>query len=117
MLTTLSLGLLNSSGTPSKVRNLQLSLQDSGVFLDWMALLPLNIIDFNINITYCVDVALSPFSPLHSTCGIHDTEFLYQLPSTCKINFTVTPVNVVGPGEASTLQYTSVMEEGKAAHL
>ena len=70
------------------------------IFLNWTA--PFTLLGTP---TYCVDVVNSSnMKTLHSECGITVTEFIY--PFICEeISFTVTPINVVGNGTASTVSH------------
>ncbi len=89
---------------------LALSPQNSTIFLDWVAPFTLDIRDSEQDITYCVNISsTSSVTPLHSECGISGTNFSYPAPldSGCHDHMiTVTPVNVVGRGEQSTILYS-----------
>ena len=98
-------------GVPSAVDSLTLSLQNRAVFLNWTAPFTLDIPDTD-PITYCVDIVNSTSSAtLHSECGINVTEYTYLPPdSGCRDHvITVTPVNVVGRGQQSTILYSQAI--------
>lgn len=70
--------------------------QDSTFTLSWNRPLTL---DLDSDITYCVEIVSSTSS--QTECGIMGTNFTYPEPprvDCSSINFTVTPVNVVGNG-------------------
>ena len=93
-----------------------MTVQDSTISLNWIAPFTLDIAGVDPDITYCVGVVNSTSSStLHSQCGITETEYEYPIPpdSACHDHMvTVTPVNVVGNGTASTLM-PQVYHEGK----
>ncbi len=80
-----------------------LSLECSTLNLTWTPPFSLDILGVDPDITgYCVDVVSSTSSAtLHSECNITRAEFTNLLLPTDSIQFTVTPVNVVGNGTAS----------------
>ena len=89
-----------------------LTQQDSIIYLVWTAPFTLNIQFTNPDITYCVDIV-----NLYSQCGINVTEFIYPLPpsSMCDeyYTFIITPVNAVGNGTNSHLNYTQLQSKRK----
>lgn len=102
-------------GNLSAVTNLTVIKEDFTVHLTWIAPfsfdLPLN----GPDITYCVDVVNigSTFiSLLHSECGLVNTEFNFTIkPNDLNyLNFTVTPVNVVGNGTQKWTLFSIVPE-------
>ena len=87
--------------------------------LNWIAPSPLNIPMLDSDITYYVDVVNSTnLVVLDSVRGITETEFTYSSPETnigCGIiTFTVTPVNLVGPGRANSVPFQPVQGKGTA---
>ena len=49
--------------------------------------------------------------PLHSECGITETEFTYPIPADAnchQYDISVTAVNIVGRGEPATVTYTGL---------
>jgi hypothetical protein len=101
----------------SAVGSLTLTPQDSRttVLLSWTPPFTLDIFNVNPDIAgYCVDVVGSSSAMLHSECGITVTEFTYPLPTMnwCDVyTFTVTPVNVVGNGTLSSLNYQEIQSK------
>ncbi len=86
------------------------------VFLTWTPPFSLDIPRVDPDITgYCVDVVSSTSSaPLHSECNITVTEFTYPLPhrSWCdEFTFIITPVNIVGNGTSSSLNYSQELSK------
>ena len=82
---------------------------DSTLALNWRAPFTLDITGIQPDIQYCVDVMTTTSSL--TTCTINVTKFSYSLPpnSSCHdyYEFTVTPVNVVGNGTPSSLNFST----------
>ena len=81
---------------------------NSTFFLTWEPPFTLDIPGVDPDITgYCVEVLnLFPHTEvIYSECGFNVTEFSYPIPPDAGCNiyvFSVTPVNIVGMGEAAT---------------
>ena len=88
-----------------------MEISNTTLSLTWEPPFTLDITDIEHDITgYCVDV-IAHSEVLHSECGINVTEFSYPIPpdAGCTIYlFRVTPLNIVGLGEATTLPYRSL---------
>lgn len=96
------------AGVPDAVRDILFSLGDrSRVLFRWST--PFVLLGAS-EITYCVNISDSTNRrTLHSQCGLDDTNFMYTIPSkfVCtQLEFSVTPVNVVGSGLPSTTSHT-----------
>ena len=74
------------------------------ISLTWEPPFTLDITEIDPDITgYCVDVTSSMIS--HLEC-VNKTEFSYPVPPDAGCNtysFTITPINIVGHGESSTV--------------
>lgn len=96
-------GLLSAVTSPSIIQ------QDSTLFLNWTAPFSQDISGVEPDITgYYVNVFINDV--FDSTEFVDVTEFTYHIPpdsrgSGCVIQFTVTPVNLVGNGTSATFQY------------
>ena len=98
-------------GLLSAVGSLTLSVQSSWT-LTWSPPFTLDINGVDPDIAgYCVDIVNSTSSSLLcSECEVNVTEFTYPIPprSWCyNYTFTITPVNVVGNGTSSSLNYST----------
>ena len=98
------------------VTGLDVNVLDSVVSTMWNPPWTLNILGVNPDIEYCVDV-MTPTSSLITTCSINTTDFSYLLPpdSGCHdyYELTVTPVNIVGNGTPSSLNYSNTITTRK----
>ena len=110
-------GLSVTIGLLSTIESLMVIVDDASptIFLSWTPPFTLDITDVDPDIAgYCVDVVSSTSSAtLHSECGITVTEFTYPLPlrSWCDAyTFIVTPVNIVGNGISSSLNYSQELQ-------
>ena len=92
------------------MQSLNVTGVNNSIILNWVASLPLNILELDQDITYCVKVADSTSAMLDEQCGITVTEFTYPVIACDVLTFTVTPFNPVGSGEQATEIY--VLEEG-----
>ena len=99
------------AGLLPAVGSFMLTEQSSTISLNWTAPFTLDISNVDPDITYYVGVVNSTSSVL-SMCRINVTEFTYHLHpiSGCDeyYTFTITPVNVVGNGANSSLNYTQL---------
>ena len=98
------------TGLLDAVGSLEVNMsQDSSLSLSWRAPFTLDITGIDPDIQYCVDVMTTTSSL--TTWRINITEFSYSLPpdNSCHdyYEFTVTPVNVVGNGTPSSLNYSN----------
>lgn len=100
------------SGTLAAVGDLNISFQNSTVFLTWTAPFTLDISSTMIDITYNVSMVSSVSSlALHNTVIV--TEFSYPLPSGSGCDntvFTVTPVNEAGEGVPKSIPLSHVVK-------
>ena len=98
------LTVLYCVGLLSSVESLAFSSQSSAISLSWAAPFTLDITDIDPDITYCVDVVSS--SSVVKECDITVTDYLFPLSSNIgcvDVTFTVTPVNVLGEGNKTSL--------------
>ncbi len=102
-------------GLLSAVGSFMLIQRNLAIALNWTAPHTLDISGVDPDITYCVDVVSSTSSATcHSECGIIVTEFTYFLPprSFCdEYTFVITPVNIVGNGTSSLLNYSQELSK------
>ena len=110
-LLALKLLCMIDSGLLPAVGSLMLSEQSTLILLTWTSPFTLDITNTDPDIAgYCVDVVnSSTLATLHSECGINVTNFTCPISprSWCdKYTFTITPVNVVGNGMPSSLNYS-----------
>ena len=96
-------------GRLSAVGDLTRTLTPPNIILTWTPPFSLDISGVSPDVTYCVRAEADGLQP-ETRCGIESAEFLYQLPPRhwCyNYFFTVTPQNLVGMGNSTSISYMS----------
>ena len=97
--------ILYSTGRPSAVDDMVVTVNGTIAIIKWKAPFSLTIPEKNTEITYCVNIYMSD-SMINSRCGITETRYKFTLSLCTNYTFTVTPVNFAGNGASKN--YTGV---------